>query len=119
MRALEHDQAQESLEHKGFENSTLGGQLVEWVLEFGGHVHPGLVVVENAPCGGGRGIVSTGEITAEDAANMPLILVPDELYLTAQVHQRCPATCCATAQFTNMSVLYPGSLSWFGLMIWT
>jgi len=75
----------ESIEDLGFQSSSAGAALVDWVLENGGHIHQRLEVVENAPCGGGRGIVSTMDISAEDAGSMPLILVPDALYLTSQV----------------------------------
>lgn len=69
----------------GFKRSQAGEALREWVLENEGHIHPGLAVVENAPCCGGRGLVATEAISAEDTANTPLVLVPDALYLTSQV----------------------------------
>ena len=67
----------------------LGEALQDWILENDGHIHPALHVVQNAPCGGGRGVITTEDISAEDAANMPLILVPDALYLTSQVQLNC------------------------------
>mmetsp|Transcript_1208 Transcript_1208/g.2885 ORF Transcript_1208/g.2885 Transcript_1208/m.2885 type:complete len:353 (-) Transcript_1208:17-1075(-) len=69
----------------GFVDSAVGAALLDWVLDNEGHVHPGLRVVEDAPCGGGRGVIATEAISAEDSANVPLLLVPDALYMTSQV----------------------------------
>lgn len=51
----------------------------------GGFMHPDLVVVEQAPCGGGRGIICTRDVSAEDITGMPMLLVPEDLLLTAEV----------------------------------
>ena len=48
-------------------------------------MHPDLVVVEQAPCGGGRGIICTRDVSAEDITGMPMLLVPEDLLLTAEV----------------------------------
>ena len=75
----------DSVDGTEFAQCPLGDALQDWILKNDGHIHPALQVVQNAPCGGGRGVVTTEDISAEDAANMPLILVPDALYLTSQV----------------------------------
>mmetsp|Transcript_4287 Transcript_4287/g.9311 ORF Transcript_4287/g.9311 Transcript_4287/m.9311 type:complete len:378 (+) Transcript_4287:138-1271(+) len=60
-------------------------ELSDWLNESGGFVHPALAVVEQAPCGGGRGVICTVDQSEEDVAGMPLVLVPEELLLTSEV----------------------------------
>lgn len=79
----------------GFVDSAVGAALLDWVLDNEGHVHPGLRVVEDAPCGGGRGVIATEAISAEDSANVPLLLVPDALYMTSQARQPQQLPCLA------------------------
>ena len=61
-------------------------RLVEWVQGSGGYLHPSLGVVEEAPCGGGRGVVCLGPpLAIDEVQGMPMILLPEDLLLTAQV----------------------------------
>ncbi len=55
--------------------------LVDWVERAGGWLHPALRVVENAPCGC-RGIVAVEAIPLEEVEDQPLVVVPEQLYMT-------------------------------------
>jgi hypothetical protein len=56
------------------------------VREHGGYVHEALALSNATDCGS-RGIVSRAAISEEDA-QLPLVLVPEQLYLTAAVADR-------------------------------
>jgi len=53
--------------------------LFRWIENHGGYVNPSLSVVPEAPCGA-RGVVATTFIAAEE----PLFVVPEHLYITNQ-----------------------------------
>jgi hypothetical protein len=68
---------------RAFTPCTKGARLRDWLLEAGGYVHESLLVVEDAPCGGGRGVVAAQALSVEGGA--PLILLPEDLCLTSEV----------------------------------
>lgn len=64
-------------------------RLIEWVQESGGYLHSSLSIVEDAPCGGGRGIVCTGApLDMEQVQGTPMLLLPEDLVLSTEV-ARC------------------------------
>lgn len=63
-----------------------GERLANWVREHGGYVHEALALSNATDCGA-RGIVTREAIAGEDA-QLPLVLVPEELYMTAAVADR-------------------------------
>eukprot|EP00879_Flechtneria_rotunda_P003981 GHRR01004221.1.p1 GENE.GHRR01004221.1~~GHRR01004221.1.p1 ORF type:complete len:501 (+),score=211.42 GHRR01004221.1:164-1666(+) len=97
-RHLEANFTADPVNQAQFELSKQGQRLCHWVRQQGGYVHPSLQVVENAPCGC-RGIVAVDSVclpeekqqqqaqqhTSTDSStqHMPLIAVPEELYMTS------------------------------------
>ncbi|KAG1677337.1 hypothetical protein FOA52_010716 [Chlamydomonas sp. UWO 241] len=67
------------------EASTSCDPLVDWVLAASGYMHPSMRVVEEAPCGGGRGLIMTEDLDLEAVTGMPMLLVPEDLLLTSEV----------------------------------
>ena len=83
------------IDGKSFQACPQGARLRDWLLEAGGYVHESLLVVQQAPCGGGRGVVAARELGAEAVeGGAPLVLLPEDLVLTSEV-ARCVAQCMA------------------------
>jgi len=59
-----------------------GDRLADWVRERGGYVHPALALCHDTACGS-RGIRTREAIAGEEAA-LPVVVVPEKLYLTAR-----------------------------------
>lgn len=55
--------------------------LRSWITSHGGTVWSSLRLVEKAPCGC-RGIITTAPVPLDLAQTMPLILIPERLYMT-------------------------------------
>eukprot|EP00955_Chlamydomonas_euryale_P037201 350688-Chlamydomonas_euryale.AAC.2 len=78
--------------HVGHTPHPACGELVDWVLEASGYMHPALRVVDAAPCGGGRGLVTAEALDEEAVTGMPMLLVPEDLVLSSEV-ARCARDC--------------------------
>lgn len=62
--------------------SRIDDSLRTWVSSNGGYIHTSLRLVDVASCGC-RGIVATAPISFADAAEQPVIIVPESLYLSS------------------------------------
>ena len=64
--------------------------LVQWVESEGGFLHPAIQPVQSSPCGGGRGLICTSDMTMEEVEGSPLILLP-EVWRYGVISQCLPA----------------------------
>jgi hypothetical protein len=61
--------------------------LRSWIERHGGFLHPALRLVDPAPCGA-RGVVIEQALSADEAEESPLIVVPERLYMTSTAARR-------------------------------
>uniref|UniRef100_A0A383WCJ6 SET domain-containing protein n=1 Tax=Tetradesmus obliquus TaxID=3088 RepID=A0A383WCJ6_TETOB len=64
-------------------NASQLGELRDWICFEGGSVHPALLLSDNAPSSGCRGIVAGQDISLQDLEAGPLISVPQALQFTS------------------------------------
>ncbi len=64
--------------------SSIDDKLRAWVSSNGGNIHSSLRLVDVASCGC-RGVVATAPISFAEAAEQPVLIVPERLYLSSDV----------------------------------